>query len=83
MLSQHHSLPNSVQDQRAAPQEHAEAQPGRRAQKVVLSPKPLPRASRRASAGRKRRPESPKIAALKAAIVAAAAEGCEQPGTRI
>ncbi len=49
----------------------------------MLSPKPLSLAMRRGSAGCKRQPESPKIAALKAAIVAAAAEGYVQPALRI
>ncbi len=70
-----HLLSSLVQGQRAAAQERAETKLGRRPQKIVLSPKPLSRATRRESAGRKRRPESPNIAALKAAIVAATAEG--------
>ena len=65
-----------AQEQQPAELDYAALEPmTMRMRETELSPKPA-HITRRDSAGRRRRSESPKIAALKAAIVAAGSSGC-------
>ena len=67
----------AVQHQQTALRERAEAGlSGMQARESKLNTEPLPATKQQDSASQKRRPESPKIAALKAAFVAAGSSGC-------